>query len=157
MEHSPPDKDVNTVVEHDEESVQELKTGHAVDDALQFVREHDEIDWTPEEERKILWKIDIRIIVLVSKRAPTQRPEAVTPTYHLLAALRQYLYRLRQPGIRCGGNLWHDPGFEALYHHFARSAGHGSDKIFMDERDLGLWKPHRTYTPPDTSVQNHQD
>jgi ACS family allantoate permease-like MFS transporter len=36
-----------------------------VDDALLFTVDRDPITWTAEEERKLLWKIDLRLIPLV--------------------------------------------------------------------------------------------
>lgn len=37
-----------------------------VDDALRFAVDRDPITWTAEEERRLLWKIDLRLIPLVS-------------------------------------------------------------------------------------------
>jgi hypothetical protein len=37
------------------------------DDALQFTIENGSIHWTKEEERAILWKIDLRLVPLVGK------------------------------------------------------------------------------------------
>lgn len=51
-------------VEHDEET-QPPKTVKSADDAHVFIQEHETIEWTDEEERKLLWKIDIRVILLV--------------------------------------------------------------------------------------------
>ena len=36
------------------------------DDALQFTIENGSISWTKEEERAVLWKIDLRLLTLVS-------------------------------------------------------------------------------------------
>jgi hypothetical protein len=36
------------------------------DDALQFTIENGSINWTKEEERAVLWKIDLRLVPLVS-------------------------------------------------------------------------------------------
>lgn len=37
-----------------------------VDDAFRFTADRAPISWTAEEERKLLWKIDLRLIPLVS-------------------------------------------------------------------------------------------
>ena len=37
-----------------------------VDDALRFTADRVPISWTAEEERRLLWKIDLRLIPLVS-------------------------------------------------------------------------------------------
>ncbi|KIW93704.1 uncharacterized protein Z519_05018 [Cladophialophora bantiana CBS 173.52] len=59
------DKIATSVVEHDEETQQPVKNNKQVDDAHRFVQVHSAIEWTEEEERKVLWKIDIRIIILL--------------------------------------------------------------------------------------------
>ncbi|EXJ53447.1 uncharacterized protein A1O5_13315 [Cladophialophora psammophila CBS 110553] len=59
------DKIAASIVEHDEETQQPVKNNRQVDDAHRFVQEHSAIEWTEEEERKVLWKIDIRIIILL--------------------------------------------------------------------------------------------
>ncbi|KIX95107.1 uncharacterized protein Z520_09023 [Fonsecaea multimorphosa CBS 102226] len=61
----PGDKIVASITEHDEETQQPVKDNNRVDDAHHFVQENADIEWTEEEERKLLWKIDVRIIVLL--------------------------------------------------------------------------------------------
>jgi MFS transporter, ACS family, DAL5 transporter family protein len=43
---------------------------NGVDDALLFTVDREPISWTAEEERKLLWKIDLRLIPLVSYIVP---------------------------------------------------------------------------------------
>jgi len=64
---------------HDEEKLEELdltqtrtidleqekKLASSADDALAFAVESGRITWTPEEERKLLWKIDLRLLPLM--------------------------------------------------------------------------------------------
>jgi len=57
---------VATVVEHDKERQEPVKAVKGVDEAHNFIREHDAIEWTPEEERMLLWKIDICLIIPAS-------------------------------------------------------------------------------------------
>ncbi|OAL26720.1 hypothetical protein AYO22_04073 [Fonsecaea multimorphosa] len=59
------DKIAASIVEHDEETQLPVKTNKQVDDAHCFVQEHGAIEWTEEEERKVLWKIDLRVIILL--------------------------------------------------------------------------------------------
>ncbi|OAP56497.1 hypothetical protein AYL99_09676 [Fonsecaea erecta] len=59
------DKIAASVVEHDEETQQPVKTSKQVDEAHRFIQEHSEIEWTAEEERKLLWKIDLRVIIML--------------------------------------------------------------------------------------------
>lgn len=58
------DKSADTKVDHIEsqKSIKELK---GVDDALGFALTHDEIEWTEQEERKVIRKIDFRLLPLV--------------------------------------------------------------------------------------------
>lgn len=64
---------------HDEEKVEQLdltqtrtidleqekKLASSADDALAFAVENGRITWTTEEERKLLWKIDLRLLPLM--------------------------------------------------------------------------------------------
>jgi hypothetical protein len=56
---------ITPVIEHNEEAQEPVKTTKSADDAYRFVLESDDIEWTEEEERKLLWKIDLRVLVLV--------------------------------------------------------------------------------------------
>ncbi|OQV01840.1 hypothetical protein CLAIMM_07131 [Cladophialophora immunda] len=59
------DKIAASVVEHDEETQEPIKFNKQVDDAHRFVEQHSAIEWTEEEEKRILRKIDFRIIVML--------------------------------------------------------------------------------------------
>lgn len=53
------------------ESGEKTMAIRGVDDALVYAIESEQLTWTPEEERRLLWKIDLRLIPLV--RNPSER------------------------------------------------------------------------------------
>jgi ACS family allantoate permease-like MFS transporter len=55
--------DTNHIQQLDMEKKEVIVKG--VDDALLFTIERQHITWTAEEERRLLWKIDLRLIPLV--------------------------------------------------------------------------------------------
>lgn len=60
------DKITGSTIEYVESQDPEKKPIKGVDDALQFAAEHGSDEWSEEEERKVLRKIDYRLIPLVS-------------------------------------------------------------------------------------------
>jgi hypothetical protein len=114
-----------------------------VDDALLFTVDREPITWTNEEERKLLWKIDLRLIPLVCHRHWSKSSHLLILVPVDAGCVPTSIQRHSE--LWRSSDLWIDPGLEALRFHKRLSSGLA--QVSMEHIDCQSWVYGCVYLP----------